>query len=101
MEEENPPTQEPMITLTVPHDAALAIGAAAIHYRAWLQGSAEVAPTIAHLDEVVQRVMQHPQLSRTGRELLRDMRLMVAGQKEYRFQSLSRLIPLLHAYPYL
>jgi hypothetical protein len=82
MEAENPSTQEPMITFTVSHDAAVALAAAAIHYRVWLQGSAEVAPTIAHLDAVVQRVMQHPQLSRTSRELLRDMRLMVAGQRD-------------------
>ena len=82
MEDENPPTQEPQITFTVPHDAAVAIGVAAIHYGVLLTGSAEDASTIRHLDQVYRQVMQHPQVSLVAKEVLRDMRLVIAEQRE-------------------
>jgi hypothetical protein len=74
--------EEPLISLTIPHDAAVAIAAASIHYQVWLTGLAEIAPTIQHLDQVYHLIMQQPQLSPPSREMLRDMRLLVAGQKD-------------------
>lgn len=79
---EEKPQEERQITLTIPHDAAVAIGAAVIHYRVWLAGSVEIASTIQYLDQVYHLIVQQPQLSPPAREMLRDMRLLVAGQKD-------------------
>ncbi len=77
MEEENPP-----ITLTVSHDVAVALGAAVTYYRVLLEGSVENAPTIALLDQAYTVIREHPQLSPVAKETLRDMRLVVAGQRD-------------------
>lgn len=78
---EIPPT-EPTITLTVSQDAALALAASTIHYRALFAHMAEMAPTILHLDEVYSLILQHPQVSSTSRAFLQAMRYQVAGLKD-------------------
>jgi hypothetical protein len=83
MEEKKPPTQENTpITLTLSHDAAVVVAAAATHYRVLLSGVAEMAPAIQQLDEVYHQIVQQPQLSSTSKAFLRDTRLVVAGLKD-------------------
>ncbi len=79
-EEEHPSIQDASITLTISHDAAVAIGAAAIYCRSWFAPNPEMKDTIAHLDEVYHLLMQQPQLS----ALSREMRRLVAGLNEKR-----------------
>lgn len=80
MKEEATRTQEnAQITLVLPHDTAVALAAAATHYRVLLAGLAELNPTIKQLDEVYHLIMQHPQLAATAKAFLRDTRLVVAG----------------------
>lgn len=83
--QENPPTPQeeaPQITLTISHSAAVAIAAAAIHYRVWLAESPDSAPIIANLDSAYHAIREHPELSAVAKETLRDIRLVVAGQRE-------------------
>lgn len=77
-----PEQESPQITLTIPHDTAVALAAAATHYRVLLAGLAELNPTIRQLDEVYHLILQNPQLTPTAKAFLCDTRLMVAGLRD-------------------
>ncbi len=77
------PKQElPQITLTIPHDTAVALAAAATHYRVLIAGLAELNPTIKLLDEAYHLIVQNSQLTSTAKAFLRDTRLVVAGLRD-------------------
>ncbi|SRR5579884_816377 len=77
LEQEPPP-----IILTIPHDTAVALAAAATHYRVLLAGLTELNPTIRQLDEVYHLIIDNPQLTPTAKVFLRNTRLVVAGLRD-------------------
>jgi hypothetical protein len=79
---EEKPQEERQLTLAVPHDVAVAIAAASIHYRVLLAGLTEMTPIVRQLDDVYRLILQNPQLPLTAKAFLRDMRLVVAGLKD-------------------
>ncbi|SRR5579884_1651689 len=86
MEKEKPTgnqeQESAQITLTIPHDTAVALAAAATHYRVLIAGLAELNPTIKLLDEAYHLILQNPQLTSTAKAFLRDTRLVVAGLRD-------------------
>lgn len=70
------------ITLTLSHDAAVAVAVAAIHFRAWSLHDAEMASSIEHLDQVYGLIVKQQHLSETSRAMLQDMRYHVAGMRD-------------------
>jgi hypothetical protein len=86
VEEITPTQEEPQMTLTLSHDAAVAVAAASMYYRTWFQPNLEMAPTLKQLDEVVAFIMQQP-LTDPARAMLHDMQLVTGALEEVEEQS--------------
>ena len=78
MEEAPPPMQQhedPLMNLTLTHEQAVALAAAAIHFQGWYAQHDEViAAAITGLEEVAALILTHPQLLAVSHTTLQDMR---------------------------
>ena len=66
---------EPSMTLTLTHEQAVVLAAAAIHFQGWCMYHDEaMVAAIAGLEEVSDLILKHPQLSEVSHATLQDMR---------------------------
>ena len=78
-----PHDDDPLLILTLTHEQAVALAAAAIHFQGWCTRHDEaMAAASTCLEEVTHTILTHPQLSQVSHATLEDMRYQLIERED-------------------